>query len=80
MSNEIIAPQPAISLASKRQSSIHQLVGNLQEATDGAEGVTVASNKGCRSSSLGAHPDSTTKAGGHANRNAGFIRQACEPH
>jgi len=23
----------------------------------------------------GAHPDTTTKAGGHANRNAGFIRQ-----
>jgi hypothetical protein len=27
-----------------------------------------------------AHPDTTTKAGGHANRNAGFIRQAGEPH
>jgi hypothetical protein len=27
-----------------------------------------------------AHPDTTTKAGGHANRNAGFIRQAGAPH
>ena len=27
-----------------------------------------------------AHPDTTTKAGGQANRNAGFIRQAGEPH
>jgi len=27
-----------------------------------------------------AHPDTTTKAGSHANRNAGFIRQAGEWH
>ncbi|MCX6912180.1 MAG: hypothetical protein WCK27_07670 [Verrucomicrobiota bacterium] len=26
------------------------------------------------------HPDTPTKAGGYANRNAGFIRQAGEPH
>ncbi|MEI7940184.1 MAG: hypothetical protein WCK27_26165, partial [Verrucomicrobiota bacterium] len=29
--------------------------------------------------SEGALPDTTTKAGGHAKRNAGFIRQAGEP-
>ncbi len=28
----------------------------------------------------GAHPDTTTKAGGHANRNAGFIRQEGKWH
>jgi hypothetical protein len=33
-----------------------------------------------RQTGLRAHPDTTTKAGSHANRNAGFIRQAGEWH